>query len=190
MVFKITQGRNKVCKDSQGGINKIYLFKYVNYLRSEIILNNNVLVTYPATTIYPFEVDNQPSISQTQTEENGNKYFDLKIDFELVKENGFNYESFLNFNFNIIAQDRNGNFRFLGNRNGLECNNIQYTTGGGKTDFNGVKLSFEGKEEKEAWYIDSLNGAGFTIAGEDTNEYLLQENGDFLLQEDGFKIIL
>jgi len=189
-LVSITQGRNRSCKDVVGGINKIYLFKYVNYLRSEIVLNNNVLVSYPETTIYPFEVDNQPSISQTQTEENGSKYFDLKIDFELVKENGFNYESFLNFNFNIIAQDRNGNFRFLGNRNGLECNNIQYTTGSSKSDFNGVKLSFEGKEEKEAWYINNLSSAGFIIAGEDTNEYLLQENNDFLLQEDGFKIIL
>jgi len=189
MVF-INDGRNRICKDSVGGINKIYLFKHVNYSRSQITLNNNILTSYPATTIYEFQVDNEPSVSQKQNEQSGGKFYELDISLDLVRESGVNYQSYLNSDFNIIVKDRNGNFRFLGNRNGLTCESIEHTIGSSKNDFNGVKLSFKGEEENEAWYIESLSGAGFTIDGEDTNEYLLQENGDFLLQEDGFKIIL
>jgi hypothetical protein len=189
MVF-INDGRNRICKDSVGGINKIYLFKHVNYSRSQITLNNNILTSYPATTIYEFQVDNEPSVSQKQNEQSGGKFYELDISLDLVRESGYVYQSFLNFDFNIIIKDRNGNFRFLGNRNGLTCETVNYSVGNGKSDFNGVKLSFTGQEEKDAWYINNLSAAGFTIDGEDINEYLLQENGDFILQEDGFKIIL
>ena len=189
-MVSITQGRNRVCKDGIGGLAKVYLFPYVKYSRSQIILNNNVLITYPDTTIYEFEVNNNPSVSQSQSEENGSKFYSLNISLELENENPNTFKSILNKDYNIIVKDRNGNFRFLGNRNGLECTSLNFGTGGSKQDFSGVKLAFDGKEEKEAWFINDLAIAGFTIDGQDTNNYLLQENGDFILQEDGFKIIL
>jgi len=111
MVF-INDGRNRICKDSVGGINKIYLFKHVNYSRSQITLNNNILTSYPATTIYEFQVDNEPSVSQKQNEQSGGKFYELDISLDLVRESGYVYQSFLNFDFNIIIKDRNGNFRF------------------------------------------------------------------------------
>ena len=189
-MVSITQGRNRSCKNGFGGLEKVYLFPYVKYSRSQIILNNNILVTYPDTTIYEFEVNNDPSVSQSQSEDNGSKFYSLNISLELENENPNTFKSILNKDYNIIVKDRNGNYRFLGNRNGLECTSIDSTTGSGKQDFSGVKLDFEGKEEKEAWYINNLSAAGFIIDGQDTNEYLLQENGDFILKEDGFKIIL
>ena len=173
------------CKDSKGGLDKIYLFKHVNYLRSQIVLNDNVLVTYPDTTIFEFEVNNQPSANQTNQENEGGKFYDLSISLDLSKELGKDFSYMLGFDFNIIIKDRNGNFRFLGNENGLTCNDVKYTTGGSKNSLNGVSLSFTGQEEKEAYYITNLENAGFEIAS-----YLLRENGFNLLQENGFKIIL
>jgi hypothetical protein len=183
--MEIVSGRNKVCKDSEGGLDKIYLFKHVNYSRSQITLNNNVLINYPLTIIYEFKVNNQPIANQTQQEDDGGKFFDLSISLDLAKDLAFEYEKLLGYNLNIIIKDRNGKYRFLGNKNGLECNNLTYETGGGKSSFNGVKLSLNGKEENEAWYINDLTDAGFL-----TESYLLQENGFNLLQENGFKILL
>jgi hypothetical protein len=173
------------CKDSQGGLDKIYLFKHVNYLRSQIVLNDNILVTYPATTIFEFETNNQPSANQTNQENDGGKFYDLSISLDLSKELGKDFSYMLGFDFNIIIKDRNGNFRFLGNENGLTCNDVKYTTGGSKNSLNGVSLSFTGQEEKEAYYINNLASAGFEAA-----KYLLQEDGFNLLLENGFKIIL
>ena len=185
-MVSITQGRDRVCKDGVGGLSKVYLFPYVKYSRSQIILNKNVLVTYPNTTIYEFQLNSNPSLSQSQSEENGSKFFDLNIGLELENENPHNFSNILNKDYNIIVKDRNGNYRFLGNRNGLECDGVDFTTGSGKQDFSGVKLDFKGKEETEAWFINNLDDAGFSIF----DGYLLQENGFYLLQENGFKIIL
>lgn len=184
-MVSITQGRGKTCKDGIGGLSKVYLFPYVKYSRSQIILNNNVLTTYPFTVIYEFELSSNPSLSQNQSEENGSKFFNLNIGLELENENPHDFNKILNKEYNIIVKDRNGNFRFLGNRNGLECKSVDFTTGSGKQDFSGVKLDFEGKEESEAWFINDLEAAGFKYAS-----YLLQENGFFILQENGFKILL
>ena len=187
MVFTIS-GYNRKCKNSLGGLKKVYLFPYVKYSRSQIVLNGNILVSYPGTTIYEFEVETNPSVSQTQSEENGGKYFSISLSLDLPNTLGYDFEKVLNKDYNIIVEDRNGKLRFLGNRNGLECTYLKHDTGSSKNSFNGLKLSFEGKEENEAWFINDLLSAGFSIFGED--EFLLQENGDFLLQENGFKILL
>lgn len=181
-------GYERKCKNSLGGLKKVYLFPYVKYSRSQVVLNGNVLVTYPDTTIYEFEVETNPSVSQSQSEDNGCKYFDISFNLDLPNTLGYDFEKVLNKDYNIIVEDRNGNLRFLGNRNGLECTSLNYDTGSSKNSFNGLKLSFDGKEEDEAWFINSLEDAGFSIFGED--DFLLQENNDFLLQENGFKIIL
>jgi hypothetical protein len=44
MVVRLNINRFRQCKDSQGGLDKIYLFKHINYSRSQIILNNNILL--------------------------------------------------------------------------------------------------------------------------------------------------
>lgn len=177
---------NRQCKDNKGGIDEIYLFKHQNYLRSQIILNDNILVTYPDTIIYEFEVNNQPNANQTNQENEGGKFFDLSINFDLSAELGKEYSYMLGFDFNIIIKDRNGKYRFLGNRNGLTCSDVKYTTGGSKNSLNGVSLSFNGMEEKEAWYINNLNDAGFIIS---TQNYRITQNGEFrITQNNNFRI--
>lgn len=187
MVFTIN-GYTRKCKYSLGGLKKVYLFPYVKYSRSQIVLNGNILVTYPITTIYEFEVETNPSVSQTQSEENGGKYFSISLSLDLPNTLGYDFQKVLNKDYNIIVEDRNGKLRFLGNRNGLECTSLNYDTGSSKNSFSGLKLSFEGKEENEAWFINDLYDAGFDIYN--GIDELLQENGDLLLQENGFKIIL
>lgn len=164
MVFTIN-GYTRKCKDSLGGLKKVYLFPYVKYSRSQIVLNGNILVTYPNTNIYEFEVETNPSVSQTQSEENGGKYFSISLSLDLTNTLGYDFEKVLNKDYNIIIEDRNGKLRFLGNRNGLECISLNYDTGGSKNSFSGLKLSFEGKEENEAWFINDLQNAGFIING-------------------------
>ena len=164
MVFTIS-GYTRKCKDSLGGLKKVYLFPYVKYSRSQIVLNGNILVTYPNTTIYEFEVETNPSVSQTQSEENGGKYFSISLSLDLPNTLGYDFQKVLNKDYNIIIEDRNGKLRFLGNRNGLECTSLNYDTGSSKNSFSGLKLSFEGKEENEAWFINDLSSAGFIIIG-------------------------
>jgi hypothetical protein len=60
------------------------------------------------------------------------------------------------------------------------CENITYTTGGGKSDLNGFTIDFKGQEEKGSFFINDLDDAGFFDAGED---YRITELGEFRITE-------
>ena len=153
--MEIISGRNRVCKDSQGGIKRIYLFPFVKYSRSQIQLNNNVLISFPSTEVFEFEVVGDLGVTQAMSENDGGKFFD--ISFEVLIDGHLEINKFLKKDFRAVILDRLGNYRLLGCFNGLTCNSVNKTTGSGKSDFNGFKLSFEGQEIKEAPFFYDLN---------------------------------
>jgi len=171
------------CKDSQGGIKHLWLFPYVQYNRSDIIVNDKVLVSFPQTEI--FEV-NPLTITQSekQEEDAGGKFWNQSISFTIPKFD-FEFTKLVNKDYRIIVQDNNYKFIIYGLYKGLECSKIDYTSGSGKSDSNGMSFTFDGKEEKSSFFINNLEDAGFGGAS-----YLLQEDGFYLLLENGFKIIL
>ena len=170
------------CADSNGGIKKLYLFPYVKYSRSQITIVNNVLTSFPQSTIFEFEPLADYSAEQSGQENEGGKFFDLSLSFQIA--NHPEISKFLNKYFRAVILDRNGNYRLLGTFNGLSCNSVNKSSGSGKADFSGFKLSFDGMEILEAPFFTSLD----IVTGAES--YLIQENGDYLLQENGFKIIL
>ena len=184
-MVSLTSGRVKNCKDSIGGVSKVYLFPFVSYARSLIVYSDLVLSSFPDTNIYEFEVSNNPIFRNGPQENDGGKYYteDLNLEFvgiELYDE----FEKFLEQDFRAIILDRNGIYRLLGAFNGLVCENIEKTTGDNKSSFRGYKLAFTGQEERPALFLNDLNL--FTVI---ENNFLATENGDFILTEDN-KLIL
>ena len=188
MVSTITQGYNRKCKNSLGGISKLWLFPYVKYSRSQIIIDGNILETFPNTTIYRFNFVGDPSPTENQTEDDGGKYYDLGISFDLQGLNdSANIEKLLYKDYRFIIQDRNGLFRIFGLYDGVECSSLKSNTGSSKADLNGFSLSFEGKEEKGSFFINNLEEAGFFDA--DFN-YRITQDGQFRITENNnFRII-
>ena len=88
--------------------------------------------------------------------------------------------------YRAIILDRNGKYRIVGLFNGL-ISEMTKTTGGGKSDFNGYQITMEGREIKSALFIDDLDSAGFEIS---EDNFLLLENGEFVLTEDNQYIIV
>lgn len=178
----LISGRSKVCKDSLGGLSKCYLFPFVNYSYSQIEVSGNILTSFPDTDIYPFEFDNNPTLSLSQNENEGGKYFEERIELGFTKPNSYNeFQKLLKKDYRMIIKDRLGNYRLLGAYNGLIGDNLKLSTGGAHADFNGYNITFEGQEENEALYINNLEDAGFTII---ENNFILLENGEFMLTED------
>jgi hypothetical protein len=171
------------CKDSQGGIKRLWLFPYVQYNRSQIVVSGKTLVTFPSTDI--FEI-NPLTITQSekQEEDAGGKYWNQTIGFTIPKFD-FEFQKLIKKDYRIIVEDNNGKYIIYGLYKGLECNKIDFASGNSKSDSNGMSFSFDGKEEVSSFFIDNLEDAGFGGLS-----YLLQEDGFYLLQEDGFKIIL
>lgn len=180
----ITNGWNRKCKDSLGGIQKLYIFPYVKYNRSQIEVNGNILVSFPDTVIYEFYT-NTNSSSEKQTDDAGGKFYEQNLSFTLQYAVE-NVEKLINKDFRIITLDRNGVYKIYGLYNGLEGQTLNYNTGGAKTELNGYNLSFTGREENGAYYINDLSDAGFGVDA----IYRITEAGEFRqLQNDDLRII-
>jgi hypothetical protein len=189
----ITKGRLDACNDSIGGIKNIYIWSYIDYRRYQIIVDDNTLTTYPNTDVYKYELRNDGNTFDENLvfAEDGIKY-DQSINVVLKQSfiNQVETSKLIDKRIGCIVETRNGLFQIIGLYNGCRVNNSSFTTGGAKQSLNGVNLSISAQETKQAFYIDNLSSAGFNVVGEETNDFLLLEDGFYLLQENGFKIIL
>lgn len=187
-MVSLTSGYKYKCNKNLGGVKYIYLFPFVKYPRSIIDITNNVLDLFPATEIYKFEFIGSANLEINQEENDGGKFYNQGISFDLVNiKDAFEIQKLSKKDYRCIIEDNNGNKRILGLYNGLELNTLTSQSGSGKSDLNGFKLSFKGQEVNEPYFINNLENAGFTIYEE---SYLLLENGFYLLQENNDKIIL
>jgi hypothetical protein len=188
MICGLTSGRAKQCKDSIAGFDVVYLFPFVKYSRSQIILDDNKVTTFPATTIFKFEVLS-PTLTEDPNEDGGGKFYSQSLSFNLAKFDiidNLELVKLIKKDYRAIVLDRNGNNRIVGLYNGLIAE-LAKVTGSGKGDFNGYKITMEGQEALSAFFIDDLSDAGFTIS---EDNFLLLEDGSFLLLEDNERIIL
>jgi len=172
----ITSGYTRKCKDSLGGLDNIYLFTFNKYSRSQIVVNNNVLLSFPQTTYFNYAFNFSANFDNKMEEDAGGKYYNESLTFSLPKiDVDYNLRKFLKQDLRAIVRDRNGKLRLLGAYNGLECDGIKATTGNAKNSFNGYEITLSGKEERESLYINNLEDAGFTDA---TTFYRITQSGD------------
>lgn len=160
MSCNITEHILRGCKDLQGGVDKLYLFPFVKYSRSQIVLNEQELVTFPFTVIYDWD-SVATNYSENTSIEGGdiawNQNFTIQIPKTVVTSEVY---KLVKKDYRAIYIDRIGNIRILGLFNGLEAQ-INNETGQGKPDFNGYKITFTGKEDNQAYFITDLEAAGF-----------------------------
>lgn len=182
MSCEITGNINKQLKNLQGGVepNKIYLFPYVKYSRSQIVLDNQYLDEFPSTTIYSvhsFTVN----YSENSEVEGGDIAWNQSFTIELPKTDvGSEVFKFVKQDWRVIYVDRLGNIRILGLYNGLEAV-VTNETGSDKTGFNGYKVSFTGKEDNQAYFLRNLEDVGFTINS--NNNYVFMDGCNYVFMD-------
>lgn len=160
-----------------GGINKLYLFPYVKYSRSQITIEGQSVVSFPITTIYQVEGVNL-GYNETTEVEGGDVAFNQSLTVDVLKTNeGNELYTLLKQNFRAIYIDRIGNIRILGLYNGLET---QYNndTATDKAGFNGYKLTLSGRENNQAYYLANLED--FTIYTDNNYELINGCNYEFI----------
>lgn len=180
MAYLIENGRDLRCKDLQGGISKLWLLPFVKYQRSQVKVLNMELVLIPSSDYYLFESFGEIAINQSMQENEGGKFYNFSFDLKI--DDYFNIGNFLQKEFRVVALDRNNKTRMFGLWNGIKCESINFASGSSKSDFRGFNLKFEGQEILEAPFLNSINDL-------ETN-FLLQENGSYLLQENLSKFII
>lgn len=187
MALSLTSGKNKDCKDSVGGISEVYIFSYTKHPKSQIIVDDLTLTSFPETNIYKFEFNNEPNFTNDSSEDEGGKFYNESLNLEFVGIYVWDgFERFLKKDLRIIIKDRNNKYRLLGAYNGLIVDRIQRTTGDAKNTFRGYRITFEGKELNPSLFIDDLEDTGFNIV---ENIFLLSEDGKYILTENNELII-
>jgi len=188
--MEIISGYNRKCKDSLGGLRKVWLCKYVKYSRSQIITNGNILVSFPDTFIYSFHSVEASNATETQEQLEGGKFFNQSISLSFQGPDPYEIELLQNIDFRILYLDNNGIYKIFGLHNGMEAGTIAYDTGGAKNSLNGFKITFTGREKEEAVFVENLETVGFIEEGVTPEHYLLFQNGDFFMFENGDNLIL
>ena len=162
-------------KDTIGGIKDIYLMPFVKYNRWEIQSVGLNLTAFPTTTITPFECIG--SYTQTSEFENGAILFNQSISFQLNEVyDVMDIQNLLIADYRIIVKTNNNKFLMLGVYNGLKAV-VSNNSGTTKSEFNGFKVDFSGKEENPMLLISDLNDLGFAVSETGFN-YILNFNID------------
>lgn len=152
-------GRSIKKKNSISGIKRVYLMPYVKYSKTQFIGSDELIISFPVSTLYKFDLVIGSTFSEeVNTVENG-QYIDQKLDITLQKvdyDMNYQFNRIINRSFRAIVEDNNGNLRMVGLYNGLDPNG-SVKNGTNKEDFSGYNISFEGKERKLAPFIDNIN---------------------------------
>jgi hypothetical protein len=166
-----------------GGIRKVYLAAYTYYPRGMFGFDGSVLTSIPATFVHEFELngsnnsfnDNYDGESYSQSLTLEFKKKDAETSFEMERLNYLELRA--------LVLDRNGNYVVLGLDNGLSCDSLDIDSGGSKSDFNGYKLSFSGKEQHPAPLVRDPFENGFIIEDGITEYYQFQNLVAFHFQD-------
>lgn len=158
----ITTGRRRMQKTSLGGVAKVYLFPFTLYDYTDFTFIDQEITVFPATTIYDYD-SIVTNFSETTEVQNGNVAWNQSFSLTLPQTMASGeVHRLMNKEYRAIYVDRLGNIRILGLYNGLNAT-ITNETGSAKADFNGYRVDFSGKEDNQAYFMDSLTSVGFTI---------------------------
>ena len=181
MPCNISSGRTEPCKDSVGGLTKVYFVNFedfviggVNYSTS----SDEIATIDPAdTTInaYQYDLKGTSSFEQTITSsrENGTTFYDqaLNLTFKkLDKETHDEIALLVAGRPHVFVEDNNGNIFAAGLEYGMDVNGGTIVTGAAMGDMSGYTLTLQGMEKKPANFLASdLATTGLTVSTQQIN---------------------
>jgi hypothetical protein len=166
----ITKPYSLQCKNSVGGVKKIWLTSYSKIQRSRISIVENELISFPEVIVYEFQgLYNSNFTENISISDSGTSYDQtLNITFSKIGS-VYDFESLVKNYTRAIVLDNNNIYHYLGLYNGL-VGSFSKQTGTTKQELNGYTLTLTGKETIEAPYSKSL--VGFTPTARNSYSYI------------------
>jgi len=177
MACDLTRGRLEACKDSVGGLKKVYFINYGDL--GAVTQGSNDEITTIAGTVnaysYELKSDNN-SFEQTITSDrnNGTTFFEQALNItlkKLTREDHKEVKLLVYGRPHIIVEDNNGNQFMVGLERGADATGGTIATGAALGDPNGYTLTFSAQEKLPAPFIGA---AGETITDVATNVTLVE----------------
>lgn len=179
----INSGRKTFFKSSQGGIRKVYLSGFVPYQRNQFSFNGNVLTSIPTTFVYEFELNGSGNRFTSSFQSDS---YNQTLNLEFKKqdlETTIQMEALNYMELRALILDNNGNYLLFGLDNGLTSDGLNIVSGGARADFNGYRLTLQGKEKHQTPFVLNPFEIGFILAEENEDFYQFQDLEAFLFQD-------
>ena len=158
----VSEGRLLACKDSIGGLNKIYLMTYTDELIDKFSLTGQEITEITAITIYKYDLRPNTgglTINWLSDPATGTTYYEQVLEVTLqkiVREDLASLDNILKGRCQAFVLDANDNVFVLGTRFGCDITAGTMATGVGKADLSGFTLTFTGQETEN--YIVKKSG--------------------------------
>lgn len=157
MACALIQGNSIPCRDSVGGISKLYISEIAN--KGSLTTTSGVITAWTMASgkkfwVYEVESENA-SFTDTTTvsTENGTKFNEQGGTWTIKQLNSSNrneLDSIAKNRLMVIAKDNNGVYWLLGETNGMDTVTIAATSGKAMGDLNGYTITLIGKEPAPA----------------------------------------
>ena len=160
-------GRNLGCKDSLGGIKKIYIAQFAEGMWEDIASGSVTGLSGTNTaSFYQYEMNRgSGSMNQTITAsiENGTVFYDQALTANFTKLEASDITELQNITkgrMSVLVQDNNGNWFIMGHKRGVEASGGVVQTGTASGDLNGFTIEMNAQEVAPAPFlaIDATTG--------------------------------
>jgi hypothetical protein len=159
----VSEGRLVPCKDSIGGIQKVYFMTYDEGLFSKFTLSGSEITEITAITIYKYDLRANTSgytSTFTTSDENGTTFYEQTLEVQLqkiVKEDLAHLDNITKGRCQVFVLDANDNVFVMGTRFGCSVTAGAMVTGTAKGDLSGFNLTIS-SQETENYIVKKSSG--------------------------------
>ena len=167
--------RTEPCKDSVGGLDKVYFVNYgtmgdVTYDGTDDDMIEAVAgVAAADVNAYEYDIKGTSSFTQNiqSSRENGTTAFEQVLELTLHKLSVADHKELKLLSWgrpHVIIKDNNGNYFLAGIEHGMDVSGGTVVTGGAMGDLSGYTLTLTGMEKAPANFMESDPASvGFTV---------------------------
>ena len=167
--------RSEPCKDSVGGLDKVYFVNYGTLCAVSYDASNDEMIETVAgiggvdPNAYEYDIKGTSSFTQNiqSSRENGTTAFEQVLELTLHKLTVADHKELKLLSWgrpHVIIKDNNGNLFLSGLEHGMDVSGGTVVTGGAMGDLSGYTLTLTGMEKLPANFIEGdLATAGFAV---------------------------
>ena len=167
--------RSEPCKDSVGGLDKVYFVNYGTLGAVSYDASNDEMIETVAgiggvdPNAYEYDIKGTSSFTQNiqSSRENGTTAFEQVLELTLHKLTVDDHKELKLLSWgrpHVIIKDNNGNLFLSGLEHGMDVSGGTVVTGGAMGDLSGYTLTLTGMEKLPANFIEGdLATAGFAV---------------------------
>jgi len=163
--------RTEPCKDSVGGLDKVYFVNYgtLGDITYDTTNTDSIEAVAGSPNAYEYDIKGTSSFTQNiqSSRENGTTAFEQVLELSLHKLTVADHKELKLLSWgrpHVIIKDNNGNYFLSGLEHGMDVSGGTVVTGGAMGDLSGYTLTLTGMEKIPANFLDAdPTTTGFTV---------------------------